>query len=118
MRDVAKIKGLLLVLVLSLFLPTMGYAQEEETQVGIGFSQAEPPGRSSQSPAPANNVLPLTSTTQGADKVFPARTGTLPKTGDNQTNRLRIVGLICLMICYWLFLFFRMKEEEPNDEKS
>ena len=107
-------KWLLFVLIIALFFPTVGNAQEEATQVGIGFSEL---GAPKEPVPPTNNVLPLTSTAQGVDKVFPASTGTLPKTGEQLSYRLRGVGIFCLMICFWLFLFFKMKEEELDDEK-
>lgn len=115
MRDVPRKKGLLLLIVLSLFLPMVSYAQEEATQVGIGFSQVEPPGKSSPTTVtPVNNVLPATSTTRMAD----TSKGALPKTGEAQSLRLRFVGLLCLIVCYWLFLFLRMNEEEEHYDKE
>lgn len=108
-------KGVLILALLCFFLPTFSYAQEEATQVGIGFSQAEPPGKSSPTTVtPVNNVLPATSTTRMAD------TGkrTLPQTGEAQSMRLQFVGLLCLIVCYWLFLLVQFKKGRESDEET
>ena len=114
-------KGVLILALICLFLPTFSYAQEEGTQVGIGFSTAETPKQPSPSDrmTPMTNVLPSTATTRTADALSPTSKGTLPQTGEAQSVRLRVVGLLCLVVCYWLFLFLNMNEEEESyDEEN
>lgn len=107
-------KGVLIVLLISIFLPTATFAQEKPTEVGIGFSEIDTSKQSSPSDivTPINNVLPTTSTVRTADTFSPASHGALPRTGEGQSSILRFVGMLCLMACYWLFLFLRMKGEE------
>lgn len=109
-------RGVLIVLLVSLFLPTITFAQEKSTEVGIGFSEVDTSKQPSPSDivTPINNILPATSTAQAAKPFSLTSQGTLPKTGEDQSSKLRFIGVLCLMACYWLFLFSRMKGEEEG----
>lgn len=107
-------KGVLLLLLLSLLLPSVSAAQEQSVDVGIGFSEGQAPRQPYPSvTTPINNVLPATSTMRASES--PISRGSLPKTGEVQGIGLQFAGIVCLGICYWLFLFFRIKEEERDD---
>lgn len=113
-------KGVLILALLCFFLPTFSYAQEEATQVGIGFRSLETPKKSfpSDRVTPMANVLPSTSTARNANTPSSASRETLPKTGERQSSWLRFIGVICLTVCYWIFLFLKMKEEEECYDKE
>lgn len=107
-------KGVLLLLLLSLLLPSVSAAQEQSVDVGIGFSE----GQTLRQPYPSvttpiNNVLPATSTMRASES--PISRGSLPKTGEVQDRRLQIAGIVCLVACYWLFLVARFKKEEQYE---
>lgn len=110
-------RGVLILLLISLFLPTLSYAQEKTTPVGISFSEVDTPRQPSPSDrvTPVNNVLPTTTAFQAAT---PRYKGALPQTGEFHSVRLRFIGLLCLIVCYWLFLFLRMNEEEEHYDKE
>ncbi|MGM0216277.1 hypothetical protein IGI42_003872 [Enterococcus sp. AZ109] len=87
----------------------------QATSVGIGFSDEElvADPTPDESP-PADDVLPGTA---GNGHYQTIRRSTLPKTGaQRQTVFLRMIGLVCLAGCYWLFLFNRLAEEEKVNE--
>ena len=115
---------LLLVTIFCVFFPSSAFGEERqvsETSVGIGFVE-ESPGPipeepTPNDPAPIDNVLPTTLNQTGyrAQDNQPKDVirGTLPKTGEQrQKVLLQIIGLGCVVSCFWLFLFTRLREEE------
>lgn len=102
----------LLVMVVSLLLPISTNASEnQEVDIGIGFAESQPVPKEIPF-IPEENVLPLTS----GYKTYPSRYGALPKTGMIQTNWANRLGVLCLVVCFWLFLFFRIKDDEDSKE--
>lgn len=102
-----KIKMLLLIVFSSFLFATPSYASEE-TNLGIGFEDATTVVDSSSTPT-RQYTLPETSGRS-------SRRGLLPKTGDHmQSARLRMIGLCCLIICFWLFLVNYFKGEEADE---
>lgn len=112
MRSVKHKKGFFLLVIVSLFLPISAYASENQTgDIGIGFAGNQPAPKEVPF-LPEENVLPLTS----GYKSYPTRYGTLPKTGMIHTNWANRLGVLCLAVCFWLFLFFRIKDDEDSKE--
>lgn len=100
-----------------MFFPTTVFGEEvqsKETNIGIGF-QAEQPAPDDPTPyepETVNNVLPLTLGKQGYQAQGK---GTLPQTGEQQNGRLlQLLGLSCLISCFWLFLFIRLRGHEQD----
>lgn len=115
-RDVHQKRRVLILLVIGLFLPSAAFAAERTSEIGIGFSEIQTPSQPSppDEAVPRENVLPMTATRSGENGSTPTKRGVLPQTGENQASILRLVGIVCLMVCYWLFLFLRIKEEEER----
>ncbi|EOH93008.1 LPXTG cell wall anchor domain-containing protein [Enterococcus pallens] len=109
----------LLIAIFCVFFPTSVFGEElqkQETGVGIGFQteQPAPADPTPYEPEPVNNVLPLTLGKQGYQAQGK---GTLPQTGEQQNGRfLQLLGLSCLISCFWLFLFIRLREHEQDHE--
>lgn len=118
-RNVKHKKWIAIVAISSMFFPTAAFGEEvqsNETSVGIGFrtEQPAPADPTPHEPEPINNVLPLTLGKQGYQAQGK---GTLPQTGEKEQSLfLQMLGLSCLISCFWLFLFFRLKENEQDDE--
>lgn len=102
-----RIKGLVMVLITCFSFSSAAWAAEE-TEVGIGFTTADIEEPIIVRP---NNVLPLTST-----KSYEP-TGRLPQTGEKgQSTFMQLIGAMCLTGVFWLFLIFKFKEEDEEDE--
>lgn len=120
-RNVKYKKWIAIVAISSMFLPTAAFGEEvqsNETSVGIGFrtEQPSPIDPTPTDPEPINNVLPLT---LGKDGYWTQASGkgTLPQTGEKRQGWfLQLLGLSCLISCFWLFLFVRLKENEQEYE--
>ena len=127
-------KLLVLVTISCVFFPASVFGEEiqnKETSVGIGFRDEQPAPTpdptptpvdpSPYDPAPIDNVVPVPlgqTRYQTQAKQLPATSqGTLPKTGEQrQTVFLRTIGLACIVSCFWLFLFTRLREEEQEND--
>lgn len=99
---------MLLLIVFSSFLfATPSYASED-TNLGIGFEDAPTVVDSSFTPTRQYTL---------SDKYGrSSRRGVLPKTGEYlHSARLRVIGLSCLIICFWLFLVNYFKGEEADE---
>ncbi|MBO0451181.1 LPXTG cell wall anchor domain-containing protein [Candidatus Enterococcus murrayae] len=103
-----RIKGVVIVVLLSLCFSSAAVASEE-TDVGISFGTS-PTEPVKPRPEP-DNVLPLTST-----KSYEP-TGRLPQTGEKgQSKFMQLIGALCLVGVFWMFLFIRFKDEDEEDE--
>nr|WP_277989417.1 LPXTG cell wall anchor domain-containing protein [Enterococcus hulanensis] len=40
----------------------------------------------------------------------------MPKTGMIQTSWINVIGIFCLAVWFWLFLFFRIREDNDSQE--
>lgn len=108
MRDVNRIKGVVVLLLLS-FCFSSSASANEETEVGISFTTGttEP----AKPPRPID-VIPLTT-----EKDYVQATGRYPQTGEKgQSKILQLIGALCVAGVFWLFLLFRFKDEEEEDE--
>lgn len=106
MKEVRKKKILLIVIAcLSFAFPASSSALEAQDEVSIGFKEAASPIVSL--PVEQNNVLPLTS---GYEKPDAAR-GSLPKTGEQNSWKLQLMGIGCLLLSFWLFSYLLLDEE-------
>lgn len=106
-------KWVFFLLLLCFLLPvTTQAAEEQDIEIGIGFKEAQPLPK--EIPAtPKENVLPLTS----GDRIYQARRiRALPKTGMIQTSWINVIGIFCLAVWFWLFLFFRIREDNDSQE--
>lgn len=106
-------KYLLLTLFLFLCSSTTAFGttvDQADTEVGIGFTASPTMGKD---PAKPMNVLPSTST-QSRD--YSASAKRFPNTGEKrQTRFYQVIGLLCLMGCFWLFLGKQLKEEDAHE---
>lgn len=126
MRDVRRKIWLIACILVGCFWSTASFAEVKETPIGIGFSEEQPtpqpndpsepidpsPNPAPEDPPSGNTILPVT-----MSKV-PAVTswGTLPQTGEQRQARLlQVIGMSCVIGCFWLFLFIRLKEEDANE---
>lgn len=110
MKEVRKKKILLIAIAcLSVAFPINSSALETQDEVGIGFKDVATPIVSL--PVEQNNVLPLTS---GYEKPYSAR-GSLPKTGEQNSWNLQLMGIGCLLLSFWLFSYLLLDEEEDYE---
>lgn len=129
-RDVRYKKFFLLLILICLSSPTIALAESyvNEVDIGIGFQIEQPAPNPTpmpsepirDEPVPVDNVLPATigETRYQSQSNQPQATsrGTLPKTGEQrQVKLLQFLGLSCLISCFWLFLFTRLREEDEHE---
>ncbi|MGG5373342.1 LPXTG cell wall anchor domain-containing protein [Enterococcus sp. AZ196] len=103
-----RIGTIFLLVLLPLFAVVQpSFAQEKETTVGIGFVKTT---NDSPKNEPINQVLPKTDNAVHATEWTPAKR--LPQTGSVLSRWMQILGSLCLMLVFWLFLYVILKEEE------
>lgn len=113
MKEVRKKKILLIVIAcLSFAFPVNSLALETQDEVGIGFKDVATPTVSI--PVEQNNVLPLTS---GYEKPYSTKSSlsALPKTGEQNSWNLQLMGIGCLLLSFWLFSYLLLDEEEDYE---
>lgn len=112
-EDVNNLKRLvLLVVVCSFCFPLHAFGNDFGTSdVGIGFTTG---AKQPDTKEPIENVVPLTNYRSNVyyDQVNAKK---LPQTGDHTTAVLRLWGILCLMVFFWFFLFYQLREEENYD---
>lgn len=102
-----RIKGVVMILLVSLCFSSSALAVDEETEVGIGFTTGTTTEPSKPDP---DDVIPLT--TSKSDPI-----GRLPQTGETKESKvMRLIGALCLAGAFWMFLFVRFKDEDEEDE--
>lgn len=107
-RDNMKKKIFLLCLIVVTFIPIPMQGAEFYYPIGIGFSNQSV----KREPDPPVNVP--TETKYIALDTYPRRKR-LPKTGEDQTHGVQFLGLLCLSLCFWGFLFTRLRKEEEHE---
>ncbi|OTO14656.1 hypothetical protein [Enterococcus hulanensis] len=110
-----KMKYVVLIIATSLSFCIPAFASDQTSSINIRISEADnnkTPESFIQKEKPMN-VLPLTS---GRDIVASSSRKRLPQTGD-QTGMglLESLGMLCLVIYFWLYVFFRLRLEDEND---
>lgn len=79
-----------------------------QDNVNIGFSIVRTP---SPPEGPKEDIIPLTS---GGKTTYISRQS-LPKTGESLSTHLQLIGISCLLISFWLFLFLQLKKEGQDE---